>query len=148
MTKVIVEHAIDCSAEPTIPVVGWQVKSHLYQGILKWDASNIILHLSQKQKDGQSIEGTQLGGELAEMPILNSNVLDYLMLNPHLIPEGWKKNERGENQRIFFWGTVYRDTRGRLYVRCLSFGNGTWVSGRRSLGLAWSIRNPTAVLAS
>ena len=38
------------------------------------------------------------------IPVLNSNVLDYLLANPHYIPEEWKAPTFG---MVFFWGTIY-----------------------------------------
>lgn len=143
-----VEHVIDCDADPLIPFDGWKVEEHKKAGSLKWDATKVKFHLSDKQKNGKTIEGNKLRKELADMPVMNANVLDYLMRNPHLIPEEWKKTEKGETRYIFFWGTIYRGSGGYLSVRCLSFDGGYWRSGSRWLGHVWIGSLPAALLAS
>jgi hypothetical protein len=82
------------------------------------------------------------------MPVMNANVLDFLLANPDLIPEEWKKDEHGNTRYIFFWGTVYRDRGGDLYVRYLCWGGDRWGWGSRWLGSGWDGDSPAAVLAS
>jgi len=112
------EHLIDCDANPFIPA-GWSVEEHKKGGPLKFDPSKISLYLSKKQKKG-SIEGNDLRKELANQPVLNANVLDYLLAHPELIPEEWK------GKAVFFWGTIYRNSDGSLYVRYLLWRGSEW----------------------
>ena len=70
----------------------------------------MALHLDKGQQNGKWIVGNALRKVLAGKPVLNANVLDYLLANSHLIPEEWK------GKATFFWG---RSTgpEGNLYVR-------------------------------
>jgi hypothetical protein len=138
-TITTMEHVIDCDASPFVPD-GWKVEEHQKGGQLKFDASQIELYLSATQKKG-SIEGNKLRKELAGKPVLNANVLDYLLANPHLIPEEWK------GKYVFFWGTVYRDSGGRLCVRFLYWHDDGWDWGRWG-GRSWVSDDPAALRAS
>ncbi|MDP1814653.1 MAG: hypothetical protein Q8K92_09425 [Leadbetterella sp.] len=141
-----VEHAIDCDSDPFIPN-GWKVEEHQKGGIMKFDASKVSFYLSKKQKNGR-IEGNKLREELKNKKILNANVLDYLLANPKAIPDEWKKDENGNTRYIFFWGTIYRNSRGGLYVRCLSWYVGEWRWGGRWRSYGFGSDDPSAVLAS
>jgi len=116
---VVVKHVIDCDADPFVPA-GWKVEEHKKGGQLEWDPSKVSLYLSEYQKGGRFIQGYDLRKELEGKPVLNANVLDYLLDHPELIPEEWK------GKAIFFWGTVYRYSGGSLYVRCLYWGGSQW----------------------
>lgn len=135
------EHLIDCDANPFVPN-GWKVEEHQKGGAFKWDASQVTLHLDKGQKNGSYVEGNKLRTLLAGKPVLNANVLDYLLANPHLIPEEWK------GKAIFFWGTVYRDSSGDLYVRYLYWSGGGWRWRGDWLGGGWRGDYPAALRAS
>jgi hypothetical protein len=128
---------IDCDAAPFIPD-GWSVEEHKKGGFLKFDPTKISLCLSKKQKKG-SIEGNDLRKELINQPTLNANVLDYLLAHPELIPEEWK------GKYIFFWGTIYRDSGGRLTVRCLYWGGSGWNEVYYWLDDGFSSDDPAAI---
>ena len=121
----MMEHIISLDADPLVPD-GWRVEEHQKGGMFKWDPAQVKLHLVHGQKNGKMIEGHKLRKELSGKPVLNANVLDYLLAHPHLIPEEWKKGERGNTRHIFFWGTIYRDSVGYLYVRYLYWDGGRW----------------------
>lgn len=116
---VIVRHIIDCDADPFVPD-GWKVENHRKGGQFEWGTDKVLLHLSKEQASGNSIEGNKLRKRLEKMPVLNANVLDYLLKNPKLIPEEWK------GKYVFFWGTIYRHSDGGLCVRCLRWRGGKW----------------------
>ncbi len=137
-----VTHAIDCDADPLIPYEGWKVESHKKGGLFVWDPSKVVLHLSENQKDGKCIVGNKLRKELADVPMYNANVLDYLVKHPHLIPEEWK------GKVVFFWDTIYRGSGDRLYVRCLVFGGGHWQANYGWLNCGWDGYYPAARRAS
>jgi hypothetical protein len=119
-------HVIDCDADPFIPP-GWRVKEHRKSGRWTWNASQVILFLSEFQKNGKEIQGQDLlHGELVSKPRINANVLDFLLKNPRLIPGEWKKDEQGGSCCIFFWGTIYYDSMDNLFVRCLYLNDGEW----------------------
>jgi len=138
----LVQHVIDCDADPFLPQ-GWRgVENHKKGGQFKLDLSKIKLHLSPNQMDSKCIEGNKLRKELASEPVLNANVLDYLLAHPELIPEEWK------GKYVFFWGTIYRNSNGSLCVRFLFWDDGAWRWGYRWLGYRFHGNNPAAVLAS
>lgn len=143
----ITEHIIDCDTDPFVPK-GWTVESHTKGGQLVFDPVKVKLYLSPNQQSGHYIEGNKLRKELANEPVLNANVLDYLLKNPYLIPEEWKWDEQGNTRYIFFWGTIYRNSRGSLYVRDLCWNDGSWIWGARWLGGGWGGSDPAAVFAS
>ena len=116
---VVIEHIIDLDADPFVPE-GWKAEEHQKGGQFNWDASKVSLYLSDAQKSGKCIEGNKLREELAGKPVLNANVLDDLLANPHLIPEEWKE------KYVFFWGTIYRHLDECLCVRCLCWTDPKW----------------------
>jgi hypothetical protein len=140
-------HFVDLIASPFTPK-GWKVEEHQNGGALKWDATKVELYLDPVQRHGNYIEGNKLRTQLVGKPVLNANVLDYLLANPHLIPDEWKKDESGNTRNIFFWGTVYRYSDGDLYVRYLCWSVGEWDWLARWLGLVWDGYRPAALRAS
>jgi hypothetical protein len=139
----IVKHVIDCDVDPLVPSAWkWKMESHEKGGELEWDPTKIKLYLDEGQKNGKTIIGSELQKKLADKPVLNANVLDYLLANPHLIPEEWK------SKYIFFWGTVYRNPDGRLYVRYLGWFGDRWLWYSYWLGLGWGSCHSAALRAS
>jgi hypothetical protein len=136
-----VEVTINCDANPHIPD-GWSVEEHQKGGAFHWNAANVALHLDKGQRNGKWIEGYKLRKELADKPVLNANVLDYLLAHLHLIPEEWK------GKAVFFWGTIYRDRDGSLCVRYLFWDGDRWSSCFDWLDSDWSDNDPAAVSAS
>jgi hypothetical protein len=112
------------------------------RGQFVFDPARIKLHLSPNQQGGKYIKGDKLKVELANEPVLPANVLDFYLANSHLILEEWKE------KAVFFWGTVYRDSSGILYVRCLCFDDGRWYSDCLRLGNDWDGSDPAALRAS
>jgi len=133
----IIERLIDCDANPFIPE-GWTVEEHKKGGLYKFDPSKISLYLSKKQKKG-SIGGNDLRKELTGQPVLNANVLDYLLAHPDLIPEEWK------SKYIFFWGTIYRSSYGGLSVRSLYWDGSKWYWVCHWLDDDFNAGNPAAL---
>ena len=142
-----VEPIIDCAADPFVPN-GWTVETHQPGGQWKWNPEQVEFYLSLEQNKGKVITGNKLRQELAGKPVLNANVLDYLLKNPQLIPEEWKKDSNGNTRYIFFWGTIYRYAVGILCVRYLCFYDGRWHWSYRWLDNVWDSRSPAALLAS
>lgn len=119
------EYVIDCAADPVIPKEcgkGWSVVEHRKGESLRWDrkVQTEALYLSECQKNGKAVSGNELRKEMENQPVLNANVLDYLLAHPRLITEEWK------NKVVYFWGTIYRGPRGYLNVRCLYWDGGRW----------------------
>ncbi len=135
-----IEHRIDCDDAPMIPK-GSSLEEHQKGGMLQFDITKVNLHLHCNQKNG-NIEGSKLREELKSKKVLNANVLDYLLVNPHLIPEEWK------GKAVFFWGTIYRYSSGSLYVRHLYWGDTRWCWGSSWLSYTFDAHNPAAMLAN
>ena len=138
---------IDCDIAPYIPN-GWSVESHTKGGQIEFDPSKITTYFSERQKNGKTIVGHDFRKELEGKPVLNACVLDHLLANTDLIPDSWKKNEKGETLYHFFWGTLYRDSDGYLYVRYLCWSVAGWDWGYCWLDLKFGGQDPAAVLAS
>lgn len=135
-----VKNIIDLDADPFTPD-GWSVVEHRKGGQLEWNPENVKLHLSSNQQEGKRIVGKKLRTELKDQPVFNANLLDYLLKNPHLIPEEWK------GKVVFFWGTVYRFSGGSLCVRCFYWDGGRWGWECNWLGNDWRSVDPAAVRA-
>lgn len=139
----VVKHVIDCDADPHVPS-DWDLKEggcHKKGGQIEWDPKKIQLYLSEQQKNGR-IDGNNLRKELENHPVLNANVLDYLLKHPELIPEEWK------GKYVFFWGTIYRYLDGRLCVRYLFWDEGKWVRNCYWLDNDFYLNCPAVLLAS
>ncbi len=142
------EHVIDCDADPFVPD-GWRVEEHQRRGQFKFDPKAVRFHLSELQRREQPIEGNKLRKELANEPVLNANVLDYLLAHPEAIPDEWRQDEKGRIRYIFFWGTIYRlSVGGRLCVRylCWHGDRGRWYADW--LNNDWGFDSPAALRAS
>lgn len=135
---IVRQHIIDCDAQPFMPN-GWKVEEHTPGGQFEWDIEAISLYLSDEQQPcGKRKGGDELRKELAGKPVLNANVLDYLLAHTNLIPEEWK------DKYLFFWGTIYLDSDGDRCVRYLHWrGSGPW--GRGWLINSWDANDPAAV---
>lgn len=143
----VIKHLIDCDTAPFCPDI-WTVEDHHKDGQLVFDPANIQLYLCNGQMDGRSIEGHKLRKELAKMHVMNANVLDYLVAHPELIPDSWKTNKNGNTHYIYFFGTIYRNGCGRLYVRFLYWRGCRWQWNFLWLGGNFNGYDPAAVLAS
>lgn len=136
-------HFIDGGARPFVPD-GWTIDEHREDGVFAWnsDLQKDALYFSKRQHGQRGIEGNQLRRELADKPVLNAAILDYLCANPHLIPDGWK------GKQIFFWGTVYRNNEGDACVRYLHYWHtGRWFFSSGRLCCSWRADHPAALRA-
>lgn len=111
-----------------------EVALHREDRQVNFEQMRMRLYLSKKQKKGV-IEGDKLFWELAKKRVLNDDVLDFLLANPHLIPEKW--NDR----YVFFWGTIYHCKEGGLGVRCLYNKEDRYFP----LGSEWDAECPAAL---
>jgi hypothetical protein len=134
---------VDCDTNPFIPE-GWKIEEHQKSGPLTWDSAKqaIALYRSGRQQNGHMIGGNELRNELKGQPVLNANVLYFLLAHVHLIPESWK------GQYVFFWGTIYRHSDGNLYVFYLCKGGSGWRWGYCWLDDDWGGVGPAALRAS
>ena len=76
----VINHIIDCDKAPLIPYDSWKVEEHIKGGQFTWNPEKVKLFLSVNQKDGKSIEGNKLRKELKDEPVMNANLLDYLLI--------------------------------------------------------------------
>ncbi len=137
-----IKHSIDCDAVPKIPS-DLQIKSHIKGGQFVFEPAKVTLYLSKKQQNEDYVNGNDLRKELRRKPVLNANVLDYLLKNTYLIPEEWR------DKYVSFWGTIYcHRSHDLLYVRCLCFGGNRWNSVHFSIDRELSGLNHAAVRAS
>ena len=135
------QHTIDCDATPFQPN-GWSVEKHIEGGQFEWNPTRVKLYLAKSQKHGKLVEGHKIRMALEGKLVLNANVLDYLLAHRELIPDEWK------GKSIYFWGTIYRGSGGRLYARYLCWNNGEWGWGYGWIDCGFDENDPAAVLAA
>ncbi len=138
------QHVINTDADLILPDPSWSVVEHIRRGMIEWDPVRVELYLSESQRGILQIKGTRLRKKLADQPVLNYNVFVYLFRHQELIPEEWKWMSR----RIYFWGTIFSDTRGNLRVSCLYWDleEAKWCWSYSWLDNDWCEFNPAAVL--
>lgn len=117
---------------PNPPFPGAVVEEHntpqdewkLHNGNLYKNSQGVFLSLEPSQTALSFMKGYDVQKSLKEQgeQTLNASDLDFLLENQELIPENWK------GDRVFFWGTTFRDNGGRNYVRIL-FWDKEWASG-------------------
>ncbi len=142
-------HIIDCNKSPFIPFNWLRVEEHIKCGQFTWNPEKVKFFLSANQKEGTSIEGNDLRKELKNKPVMNANLLDYLLDHPHLIPPEWRFN-KGNFRYIYFWGTIYTSHAEthfdhKLFVRYLCFKEGHWKDALELLGNDFDFRRPACV---
>ncbi len=130
---------IDCNQKPFVPL-HLRVAAHRKCGPLLWDPGSTRLLLVEGQGNCQRLTGQKVWQRLRDKPVLNANVLDYLLANTNCIPESWK------GLYIHFWGTLYRGGRCR-FVRYLYWNRFGWRSLYNSLAYDWTDDLPAAVQA-
>ncbi len=146
----IVKHLIDLAVDPFVPDSCKGVEHHEKGATdFEWDPAKVRLHISENQKDSKKVEGNELRKELAKEMSFNANLLDYLLKNPHLIPEEWKKDEAGNTRYIYiyFWGTIYRGSDDYQCVRYLYWNGTEWDWDVDWLDSHWESSYPAACLA-
>lgn len=140
---------INCSLEPSIPG-GWHIRSEdqlpgrVTEPNLIWDPTRACFWLSDKQTEGGVSTIKELIFKLKNEPVLPVNVLDFLLANPHLIPNEWKQDKQGRIRYTYFWGTIYRDMNYDLCVRCLHWRDNQWRTGYGWRGVTWNEQTPAA----
>lgn len=154
---IVLRAEIDLDAKPGLPFNGATVEKHIGGGKvviekradgLYIDGKKVILHRVVRQMNGKSIVGHELRKELDGKPVLNACILDFLMANQGFIPEDWKKDDAGNTIYIFFWGTIFRDSYGHLFVRDFCFLDGKWQQYCHWLNSDWYGHSPAALLTS
>lgn len=126
---------VDCDVAPFVPE-GWTVVENRQCGKVRPDDAD--LYVSEEQKNGP-VSGNELQKKLADLPVLNAVMLDWYLAHPERIPETWK------GKLVFFWGTIYRDANGYLFVRVLDWNGDQWNWDGYCLGYDFSSSDPAAV---
>ena len=129
----IVRHIIDLDASPFVPE-GCKVEEHRKGGQFEWNSSAVKLFPCGIQQGDKGITGHDSRKELADKPVFNANLLDYLLAHPDLIPKEWKEKV------IYFWGTIYEYAIGNLFVSGLFYDDynvGQWVKRIHFLDDNW-----------
>ncbi len=136
-----IKHLIDLDADPFVPDNSWHVEEHIKGGKFKFDPKKVVLCLYEEQQNGGVINGNKLRKKLKGKSVFNANLLDFLWAHPNLIPEEWK------GKVVYFWGTIYRPSDDRLYVRGLIWYNDEWRWRCLWLDKDFDDNSPAAVLA-
>jgi len=144
----LMELFVDLAADAPLPKEwsasdGWKIEEHR-KGNPQWryEPSQLRLHLSPNQQGDKYIVGDKLRKELVSVPVMNANLLDWLLLHPELIPDSWK------GKYVFFWGTIYRHRGGSLCVRYLYWDGSAWSWSSRWLDDYFDADGPAVVSAS
>ena len=127
---------VDSDAQPYIPD-DCTIVEHRKGGEV--DASKIALYLDPRQQSKNLPTGDGLRTTYANKVVYNACVADHLMKNTSLIPESWK------GKYVCFWGTVYRNSDGSLFVRYVCWFDGQWQLGYWYLGDEFDAGDPAAV---
>lgn len=120
------KNIVDCDSLPFVPF-GYSVEEHRKGGNFEFNSAKFSLYFSSSQDNG-GICGHDLYKELSDKQLWNANALDYFLQFPELIPKEFKM------LKVFFWGTIYRNCLGSLYVRCLEQSASGWIWSFRWLG--------------
>ena len=147
------KHTVDCDANPNM-LDGYfeKVFEHKKGGKLNLDMSKVLLYLSPNRSKFKEY-GRLWEKELRSMPVLNANVLDYLMAHPKLIPDSWKGEKENRDMShcalyVYFWGTIYIDGGGHYNVRFLGWHweEKKWIDSLVWLDAPPSSKSPAAIL--
>lgn len=150
-------HLINCDAD-CMPDAwkksGWEVREEdqiptRIKGTLEFDPAKLQRWLHPKQEAGV-IQGEELYNEIRnlKLKVLPDNVLDFLLENRNLIPDGWKTDEQGRILYHYFFGKIYRYPDGYRYVRYLYWDGGCWRWDCSWLDNDWRVQDPAVLLAS
>ncbi len=150
---VATKHVVTCTCGSFLSRLGsgWSEEEHRNSGTMELENKNgrlyingvkVERYLSPNQRNGKVIGGHELRRELAGQPVLCACMLDYLLQHTELIPEEWKSGY------TFFWGTIFRNQDGDLYVVVLRWDGVQWYWYHGWLKYDWGSRSPAACLAS
>jgi hypothetical protein len=102
---------IDCDTNPLWPEHehASDITTHKRDGQRMWMPEKVTLWTTS------FMQGDEVRRAMEEKAVLNACVLNCLLVNQHLIPEGWR------NKHIFFYGTMYLHADFGRVVRGLSW---------------------------
>jgi hypothetical protein len=141
------EKQIDTAQTPKIPSWLSSIEENdTSLGTIEWDKEKYkdSLFLSPEQIAKKSIKGEDLLTLIKKekIPVLNANVLDYLLEHKEEIPDEWK------GKIVYFWGTIFRNSDGNRNVRCLYWDGSSWDDNSNWLDYDWGGSGPAVRLAS
>jgi hypothetical protein len=134
--------AVDYSIAPSL--VNLKIKAHpKRKDIVEYDLSKTerVLTLRPGESRISGYENLKRLKATGKTP-LDVRVLEELLKHPELIPEEWK------NGVTYFWGTIFCDSDGNLYVACLRRNGDRWDWSCDWLDGDWNGCEPAACLAS
>ncbi len=123
---------VDLDIDPYCPET-FAVVEHKKNGQLIWDKEKVKLYTYERPKNAYwlTINGNLIRYKLESQPVMNANVLDFLLRHPELIPKEWK------DLGVYFWGTIYSkkgtDRKDYLCVRYLEWYCRQWRWGYHPL---------------
>lgn len=126
-------YEIDTDATPRHAINGAQIEYHKKSGKMLFDFKKLYFHLCKATLNGNSIIGHMLRKELQHKNVMNACVMDFLLHNAWLIPDSWKRDQDRNIRCIYFWGTIFSDPDGRLYVGYIYCDGEYWNDGYRYL---------------
>lgn len=143
-----IAYLIDFDANPFCPTgltvaPGSDQIAGRVRGKVRFDQIAVSLYLDDDQANNRLVGGYDLKKKLEGKNVLGAQLLDFYLKHPNLIPEDWKTKGW-----IFFWGTIYCDGDGNLYVRCLRWRGTRLISAYCGLDVGWNDNCPAAVSAS
>jgi len=134
------EHVIDLWAPPSVPD-GLTLARHARRSPFIWDPALLDLRVLEEQKT-VPLEGHALKRLLNGSAHCSAALLDYLLLNPTIIPLSWR------GKIITFWDTEYETPHGKRCVRSLFCLFGVWRSRTELLDFTWHAQKPALVFRS
>lgn len=111
------------------------------------DLSKVSFETTLEKGEGSVVGGKKLGRLKDAGHIrLDAKVFQTLLVNQHLIPKSWRKTTNGNTTRIYFDGTIFRDSDGHRRVLCLYWNGEVWVRDWDFLDTGFPANCPSAVL--
>ena len=130
-THVIIEreHKINCDEEPVInfPLVG--LYENRKDGILIYNPEKLKIYISKGQKGRKQMYLEDILKDFRKEPFhgFNAKVLEYLLENPGLIPEEFKRRDRFDRRRYFlFPETEFKNFDGVALIKTLFWKENKW----------------------
>lgn len=114
-----IKYIIDGDADahfPTDPPNGLKIHLHQKHGKLNWHHDVISYDHDEPRSRTMNFKyGNEVLAKFEEKTLPNANAVAFYLKHPWLIPEEWK------GQIIYFFGTIYIDSDGKLYAWCLKW---------------------------
>ena len=114
--------------------------------VLAWDATRLELYVDDAQKNNGRSTAARVRERLTGKPVLNADVLDYLLRNPQLIPEDWKRKDKRRNARPSSFGAPSTAVQiaPTTFASCAGKNN-MWAWDFFWLGSLWQDNFPAAL---